>query len=402
MTILRAILKGLLPILILSLNISLTACSTRPDGLMAPTIVTEPPANAEKVNLLVYTNREREVADDGVMFSGRRSDTNSLQEVVVSIPPDANRKVGHIQWPKSQTPDLSKEFAVLETKDLTIPESREWAKAHFPNNNGSLLIFVHGYNTPYDGGIFLLAQIINDSGVEAAPVLFSWPSLGSLLGYNYDRESATISRSALAELLSSVNNDVNIKDVTILAHSMGGWLTMEALRTLALKDGKLPDKIQNVILASPDIDINVFAKQYKELGAVRPPLTLIISRNDRALKVSRMIGGNIDRLGALNLDKDVYRNTIKLDGVNVIDLSHVRVGDPSGHLKFSESPAIVQLIGKGLINGQALSEDNGDIYDKVGVYIQGSTGSIIHEADKTKRKINRGFSRQHWFKKVLP
>jgi esterase/lipase superfamily enzyme len=41
---------------------------------------------------------------------------------------------------------------------------------------------------------------------------------------------------------------------------MGTWLAMKSLRQMGIPDGHVNSKIHNVILASPDIDIQVFAK----------------------------------------------------------------------------------------------------------------------------------------------
>jgi len=38
------------------------------------------------------------------------------------------------------------------------------------------------------------------------------------------------------------------------------------LRQLALEDGRVPRKISNVILASPDLDVDVFRRQVREMG----------------------------------------------------------------------------------------------------------------------------------------
>jgi hypothetical protein len=63
-------------------------------------------------------------------------------------------------------------------------------------------------------------------------------------------------------------------------------------------NGGIPKKIQNIILAAPDLDIDVFRQQLADMGPDRPKFTIFVSRDDRALRVSRRISGNVDRLGA--------------------------------------------------------------------------------------------------------
>jgi len=41
--------------------------------------------------------------------------------------------------------------------------------------------------------------------------------------------------------------------MTVLAHSMGNWVTLEALRQMAIRDGRSRQKILNVILAASDV-----------------------------------------------------------------------------------------------------------------------------------------------------
>jgi len=85
--------------------------------------------------------------------------------------------------------------------------------------------------------------------------------------------------------LKALADDRSVTDVTVMAHSMGTWLAMESLRQMALQDGRVSPKISNVILASPDLDVDVFGRQWIELGPRKPKFTIIVSRDDRALAV---------------------------------------------------------------------------------------------------------------------
>ena len=104
-----------------------------------------------------------------------------------------------------------------------------------------VLVFIHGFNNRFDDAVYRFAQIVHDSNVPVIPVLFSWPSRGEvrLSAYTYDRESANYSRDALEQLLDSVAANPNVKEVTVLAHSMGNWLTLEALRAKSITPAKL-------------------------------------------------------------------------------------------------------------------------------------------------------------------
>jgi esterase/lipase superfamily enzyme len=123
-----------------------------------------------------------------------------------------------------------------------------------------VLIFVHGYNNRFSDAVFRLAQLVHDSDAEVTPILFTWPSRGSVFAYGYDRESATLSRDAFEQLLNMLVSDPAVGKIDILAHSMGNFLAVETLRQIGLRHGAIPPKIADVMLAAPDVDVDLFEK----------------------------------------------------------------------------------------------------------------------------------------------
>jgi esterase/lipase superfamily enzyme len=260
-----------------------------------------------------------------------------------------------IQWPKKPPGDPAKDFVTVSVKASDDDNTRAWFQ-RVAGPKARLLIFVHGFNTRFEGAVYRMAQIAEDSGALAAPVLFTWPSKGSVFGYEYDHDSAMYSRDALERLITRAADAPGVKDITVLAHSMGTYLAMEALRQTAIRRGALPDKIRNIILASPDIDPFVFASQFQAFGPKRPHMTIFVSNDDRALGMSRLISGRVGRLGSIDPSKEPYRSKIEATGdITVIDLSAYKSGDSMNHSKFAESPDIVQMIGQRLVNGQKLT-----------------------------------------------
>ena len=73
------------------------------------------------------------------------------------------------------------------------------------------------------------AQVVADSKFGGVPVLFTWPSKSQLFGYVSDKDSATASRDALQDLLTDIAATPGVGKIHVLAHSMGGWVAMEAL-----------------------------------------------------------------------------------------------------------------------------------------------------------------------------
>ena len=177
----------------------LGGCAGRPSqGVLVPTAQVAP--GNTNVPIYVVTNRKRSDADPGEMFSGDRSDELSFAEVTVSIPPDASRKIGEVQWPASLPGDPQRDFTTVSADYLDKTRfAASVTAAMKQSGRNKVLVFVHGFNNRFDDAVYRFAQIVHDSKVPVVPVLFTWPSRGELRlrAYTYDRESANFSRDAL-------------------------------------------------------------------------------------------------------------------------------------------------------------------------------------------------------------
>jgi len=189
---------------------------------------------------------------------------------------------------------------------------------------------VHGFNNRFDDAVYRFAQIVHDSRSPAIPVLFTWPSLGEvrLLAYTYDRESATYSRDALEELIDLLSTNPNVKEINIVAHSMGNWVTLEALRGRSIRSGRIGDKIKNVMLVAADVDVDVFRTQIRRMGNPRPRISLFVSQKDRALALSQFIWDGIPRVGEINPEEEPYRTEFDQQRLIVYDLTSLKT--PTG------------------------------------------------------------------------
>ncbi|TCU26570.1 esterase/lipase superfamily enzyme [Rhizobium azibense] len=351
----------------------LSACGGRHIGVMTPVGSVLP--GTSKVDLLVATTRAQD-KDPSVLFSGERGTGLMVNAVKVSIPPDANRKAGQVQWPKRLPADPLRDFVTVSVDPLEGERAGEvWLKNHMPKSR-RVLVFVHGFNNLYEDSVYRFAQIVHDSHADVAPVVFTWPSRGSIFDYNYDKESTNYSRDALEELLRRTAQNPAVSDITIMAHSMGTWLTVEALRQMAIRDGHVASKINNVILASPDLDVDVFGRQFVSLGKERPHFTIFVSRDDRALALSRRISGNIDRLGQIDPSAEPYRSKLEAAGITVLDLTKLKGGDRLNHGKFAESPEVVKLIGDRLIAGQTITDSQVGLGEAVGAVAIGAAQTV--------------------------
>ncbi|WP_188611865.1 alpha/beta hydrolase [Chelatococcus reniformis] len=360
--------------LLLAAALGLGGCAGRPKNVLIPVAATAP--GTSEVTLLVATTRSDRNAAPGEMFTGERGRATSFADITVSIPPAGNRKVGDVQWPKSLPGNPATDFVTVSATELDRAEaiaSFDARVRHTPKRR--VLVFVHGYNTRFEEAVYRFAQIVHDSGAPAVPVLFTWPSRGQLLSYGYDHESGSYSRDALEALLQAVTKDKNVGEVAILAHSMGNWVTLEALRQMAIRNGRVSPKINSIMLAAPDVDFDVFRRQIAEIGPQRPPVTIFISQDDQALAVSRRVWGQ-PRLGAINAEAEPYRTVLDRDQITVVDLTKVETDDRVKHGKFAQSPDVVRMIGQRLVEGQTLNDGRSGLGERLGQVAVGAASTV--------------------------
>jgi esterase/lipase superfamily enzyme len=348
-------------------------CSGRPYGTL---IVGSSVPDAGKVDILVATTRAPVVEPPGVMFGGSRGRGLDFADIVVSIPPDGARQPGEVQLASSPPGNPEHDFVILRADRMDLAQ----AKANFDTRirrtpGRRVLIFVHGYNTRFEEAVYRFAQIVHDARVDVAPVLFTWPSGGNLTDYVYDRDSALYSRDALEAVLQALVKDSSVDSISILAHSMGNYLAIESLRQMSIRDRGLSPKIRDVMMAAPDIDIDVFRRQIAEIDAGPRPayFTLFVSRDDRALGVSSFLARDSTRLGALDPGKEPYRSILEQGRVQVVDLTHIGSTDFTNHSKFA-SGEVVGAIGERLAEGQTLNEAKGGLVESLGTFTGGAIG----------------------------
>jgi esterase/lipase superfamily enzyme len=129
---------------------------------------------------------------------------------------------------------------------------------------------------------------------------------------------------------------------------MGNWVTVEAFRQIRIS-GDLPpvSKIGTIVLAAPDIDIDVFKAQLRRFGKPQKPFYVVLSQDDRALFLSRTIAGGVTRVG----DSTDTAELTAL-GATVIDLTDVKATDATNHDKFvqlaSVGPELHELLAQGI------------------------------------------------------
>ena len=330
---------------------------------MLQTVMTVPD-NAQQVKVYAVTTRSR-VKPDGNDFDAVKSTAANYAELTVSIPP--THKPGQIEWPKGRKPNPAKDFVVTGQSVLSDASFRQAIRpAGKPSRKIS--IFVHGYNTNFPEALYRLAQIAYDSKIDATPVLFSWPSQAAVAGYVADKESATYSRDYLAALMTEAVKDRAGEDVVVFGHSMGGWLVVEALRQLKLQGRDDVLSRLNVILAAPDIDEDVFRTQMAVIGKMKQPMTVLVSGDDRALAVSKVLSASTNRVGTLDVKDPKVQQAAIANGVVLIDISQVQPTDSARHNRF------VDVVG--LYPSLTASNERADLR-KAGAFVFDAAGATL-------------------------
>ncbi len=331
--------------------LAVAGCGHAPDRPLLAAVPATSEVGIGGVHDIFIATTRRKADDPRIVFDGRRSPDRAFAKVTVSVP--AERKVGEIQRPKGDTADparfmTAKSLTAYADGDTFARSVRDKASA----DGGRALVFVHGYNTAFASAVYRATQIVHDARYTGAPVLFTWASGGRTTDYVYDRDSTNAARDALEDVLRSLARS-GVKRIDIVAHSMGTWLAMETLRSLAIGGDKdLDGRLGDVILASPDIDVDVFKTQMKRYGTPKRPFFVLLSDDDRALRFSGLIAGRQPRLGDYRDAQDIASL-----GVIVVDLTRVKAADSFNHTKFADNPALVQLLGDRLREGDAFAPE---------------------------------------------
>ncbi|MXN67414.1 alpha/beta fold hydrolase [Stappia sp. GBMRC 2046] len=322
----------------------LAACGGRPGPGSLAIATTNAPGASEHL-LLVATTREKDERP-GTYFNGERSQQLNYAEAVVSVPP--THQSGQIEWPAQAPGDPAKDMVLKSASYLDGEEAfRRVLNAELAKREPQareVVLFIHGYNTRFPEALFRFAQFYHDSSTDRVPVLFTWASRGELSDYVYDTNSATAARDGLERTIRDILAS-GAKRVHIMAHSMGNWVLMETIRQIKISGKPVPqEKIGLIVLAAPDLDIDVFKSQLKRVGRPERPFIILLSKDDRALKASSIIAGGKERVGRYEDEEELAEL-----GAIIIDLTKLEGQDAANHAKFAQVAAIAPQMRDALV-----------------------------------------------------
>ena len=170
-----------------------------------------------------------------------------------------------------------------------------------------IILFVHGFNNDFRAAALSMADIWHFTGRKAVPIFYTWPAAnGGMFGYFKDRESGEFSIFHLKEALRILSRMPHVERIHIIAHSRGTDITTTALRELIIEAraaGKNPRdilKIENLILAAPDLDFGVVRQRLiaEKFGPAFGQITVYMNQSDGALGFSQYLMSGL-RFGKL-------------------------------------------------------------------------------------------------------
>ena len=319
----------------LALLLLLTACVDRSYSPVTP----EALGIGTPMRIFATTSR---AADPDGSFGFERSETLSLLDLTVTIPPE--HKPAEVNFAYAN-PNPRREFTLaartlIDDQDAFLTTVRQAISAQ-PQGSRELVIFVHGYNATHLETAFRAAQIAYDLNVPGTQMIYSWPSRGSALGYAYDGDSKLFARNGLEQTLRLITR-VGAERVVIVAHSLGSALVMETLRQIDLSTpGWSGRELGGLILVSPDLDVDVFRSQMEKIIDPPQPFIIFASQKDRVLDLSaRIRGSNPEtRLGRINTIERLSDFPIE-----VIDTTALADDAGSTHFAPATSPLLVSMI----------------------------------------------------------
>lgn len=257
-------------------------------------------AGFTRVRLYYATDRKREGGAPADFYGGRRGDRLELGIADVSVP--LTHQAGQIEKPSIWTLDFREDperhivlrsVTPMDDADVFAAMRRHIAGT----GSNEAFVFVHGFNVTFENAARRAAQIAHDMNFAGLPILYSWPSAGSIFSYIADTAAVNLSGRRLSVFLDDVVRQSGATRIHLIAHSMGNRALTDALELYALRHAGEPPAFEEVLFTAPDLDAGLFAAMARTIRPAARRLTLYASEVDWALAVSRRLHGDQPRAG---------------------------------------------------------------------------------------------------------
>jgi esterase/lipase superfamily enzyme len=333
--------------------VRMSGVRTRPGGFldlrMQPLAEVEPsPTGAreepfEIVEVFYGTDRNRRSArqiddDPRRIYGGDRGELR-LGTLEVSIPKD--HRMGELEaprwWRLEFRPDPKRHVVLLSIDELPEDDfARRLRERVDETEHREAFVFVHGYNVDFDEAARRTAQIAYDIHHDLVPILFSWPSRGTVAGYPADETNVAWAEPDLREFLTLIAERSGAAEVHVIAHSMGSRALTGVLEDFvqAGRAGEEAPRFDEIVLVAPDIDAGRFRRDIAPaLVPAGERVTLYGSSRDRALEMSRRFH-SYPRIG------DLSAGVVVMPGIDLIDATAVDTS-LTGHSYFADGDSVL-------------------------------------------------------------
>jgi esterase/lipase superfamily enzyme len=240
------------------------------------------------------------------------------------------------------------------------------------------LLYIHGFQYSFEEALARTGELVEwyeaTGAVRLVPLLFTWPSRGSLSAeaYRQDSGSARAAGPALGRLLQELASRSRApRRFCILAHSMGAHALRHGLQAaLAGWGGSVPRFVRTAILAAGDTDADVLERG-RDLAPLAEMAEQVIATVYAQDKISGWIGAG--KGNALSLATDgpplngaLSANVFALDVAFVTDITLPAPGDqvvPNwiAHQYYRNQPAIADDLAM-LLDGRRAPLPNWERY----------------------------------------
>jgi esterase/lipase superfamily enzyme len=217
-----------------------------------------------------------------------------------------------------------------------------------------LVLFIHGFNNDFEEAALSLAEVWHFTGRRGVPLLYTWPAgKGGITGYFTDRESGEFTIYHLKETLRIAAQTPGVERIHVVAHSRGTDVATTALRELVIetraagRDPRVSLKVENLILAAPDLDFGVVGQRLiaERFGPAFGKITVYTNSADGALGFSQFLmqGQRFGRIGLEALSQEERLIFSNIQNVHFIDAPSGR--DLLGHSYYRTNPDVLSDLG---------------------------------------------------------
>lgn len=228
-------------------------------------------------------------------FSGDRDSQVHFGRCKVHIP--ESHKIGSIgsPWWKRVLTGVDDRLKITTIEEYAAAKFWGSVAAHLRKlsaDEREAVIFVHGYNVSFGDAALRAAQIGADLAIRGCMAFFSWPSKGSTEDYMHDEASIEASESHITEFLVDFAERSGATKLHIIAHSMGNRGILRAVNRIAAEATQRTGKpFDQMILAAPDVDADVFRDLCSAYSRVSRQTTLYVSSKDWAVGAACWLHG---------------------------------------------------------------------------------------------------------------